>query len=451
MTISADSDKSFIELFLVYRHPRVVTLLFLGFAAGLPYLLVFSTLSLWLAEVDVSRTTIGFFSWIGITYSIKVFWAPVVDSINLPLLTRWLGRRRSWMLLGQMGITFGLILMAITDPKTDLFWIAVFGLLVAFSSATQDITIDAYRIESAPVNLQAAMAATYILGYRLALLMSGAVAIYIADITSWSYSYLVMAGLMSVGIITTLLIKEPQKLETVNKSRDLIIQVVNQKYPNHPALIRRFRAWLKYAVIDPFADFFSRNGVLALAILLFISLFRISDITMGVMTNPFYWDLGFTKQQIALVGKAFGFFMTIFGAMLGGVLVIRYGLLKTLLLGGVLVVLTNLLFAWLAISNPNIYWLALVISADNVSGGIAASAFIAYLSSLTNTAYTATQYALFSSLMTLPAKFLGGFSGVIVDNFGYASFFSYAAALGLPAIALIIYLSRRLETKDLNI
>ena len=440
MTSKSESDKSFLQLVKVYRHPRVLTLLFLGFSAGLPFLLVFSTLSAWLRTEDVSRTTIGFFSWIGITYSIKVFWAPVVDSLNLPVLTRLIGRRRSWMLLAQIGIATGLVMLALTDPKSQLYWIAVFGLVIAFASATQDITIDAYRIESAPNDLQGAMAATYILGYRLALLMAGAGALYIADVSDWSTAYLTMAVLMSIGMITTLLIHEPDTAAILGSQRLQIKQTVDQRYAYLPRYLRKSIAWFIFAVVYPFSDFFKRHGWFAIAILLFISVFRISDITMGVMANPFYIDLGFELKEIALITKFFGFFMTILGAGLGGILVVKFGLTKPLLLGAVMVVLTNLLFAWLAISSPNIYWLAVVISADNISGGIAVSAFIAYLSSLTNTAYTATQYALFSSLMTLPAKFLGGFSGILVDNFGYASFFVYAALLGIPAIGLILYL-----------
>ena len=446
----SQSKLSFFELLSLYRHKRVVTLLFLGFAAGLPFLLVFSTLSAWLRTEDVSRSTIGFFSWIGITYSIKVFWAPIVDSFNLPVLTAWLGRRRSWMVLAQLGIAIGLVLIAMTDPKTQLFWIAIFGLMIAFSSATQDITIDAYRIESAPIELQGAMAASYILGYRLALLVAGAGALYIADLSGWTMAYLSMAALMLVGIVTTLLIHEPDISDQRTEQRNQVIDKINQNYPHLPNLFRNAIAWFIPAVVYPFRDFFNRNGILALVILLFISLFRISDITMGVMANPFYIDLGFDLKQIAFVTKFFGFFMTIFGAALGGLLVAKYGLSRPLLLGAIMVVITNFLFAWLALSNPSIYGLAVVISADNISGGIAVSAFIAYLSSLTNTAYTATQYALFSSLMTLPAKFIGGFSGIIVDQFGYASFFVYAALLGIPAILLILYLSNKNKISTLS-
>jgi len=435
--------RSWRQALLVYTQPRVVGMIFLGFSAGLPFLLVFSTLSAWLRDVGVSRTLIGYFSWIGITYSIKVFWAPVIDRLPLPLLTRRMGKRRSWMLLAQCGIAVGLLGMALTDAQTDLTRIALFGLLVAFSSATQDITIDAYRIEAVATDLQAAMAATYVFGYRLALLAAGAGAFYVAELSSWSAAYIVMATLMLVGIGTTLVIREPSVLfDAETRTLESRVEALMGVAPGKQGLPARIAAWFSDAMVSPFVDFFSRNGRLALIILLLIGLYKVSDITMGVMANPFYLDLGFSKTEIADVTKIFGFFMTIAGAALGGLLVVRYGIMRPLLLGAAMVASTNLLFALLAVSEPDLVLLAAVISADNLSGGIATSVFIAYLSGLTNTAYTATQYALFSSLMTLPAKLLGGFSGVIVDGFGYPSFFIYAAATGLPAILLVIYLMR---------
>jgi PAT family beta-lactamase induction signal transducer AmpG len=427
----------------VYRQPRVLGMIFLGFSAGLPFLLVFSTLSAWLTDAGLSRTLIGYFSWVGITYSIKVFWAPVIDRLPLPFLTRLLGRRRSWMLLAQIGIMLGLSGMALSNLQTDLTQIALFALFVAFSSATQDISIDAYRIEAVEKELQGAMAATYVLGYRLALLVAGAGAFYLAEFSSWPVAYLCMAVLMLVGVVTTLVINEP-RLAVSAASRQLEARVeslIGIKQARR-SLTVRLAAWFSDAVISPFVDFFSRNGRFALTILLLIGLYKVSDITMGVMANPFYLDLGFSKTQIADVTKIYGFFMTIAGAALGGLLVVRYGLMRPLLLGAVMVASTNLLFALLAVSLPDIRLLALVISADNLSGGIATSVFIAYLSSLTNTAYTATQYALFSSLMTLPAKMLGGFSGVIVDGYGYPWFFIYASATGIPAVLLVIYLTK---------
>jgi len=411
-------------------------MIFLGFSAGLPFLLVFSTLSAWLRDEGVERSVIGFFSWVGVTYSIKVFWAPVIDRLPLPLLTRLLGKRRGWMLFAQLGVIAGLVGMGGSDSHSQLQQIALLAVWVAFCSATQDIVIDAYRIESVVAEYQGAMAATYVLGYRIALLMAGAGAFYIADYSSWRVVYFVMAAAMSVGLITTLCLKEPEHGNSggARPSEDAAVKHLN--------VWRRLSARFAGAVLSPFTEFFARNGRVGLLILMLIALYKMSDITMGVMANPFYLDLGFSKKDIADISKVFGFFMTIAGAATGGVLVIRYGIMRSLLLGAVMVAATNLLFAVLAVSKPNLLLLAGVISADNLSGGIATSVFIAYLSSLTSTAYTATQYALFSSIMTLPAQLLGGFSGVVVDSYGYTVFFIYASAVGLPAIVLVILLMR---------
>lgn len=428
---------------MVYTRPRVVAMIFLGFSAGLPFLLVFSTLSAWLRDVGVELTTIGFFSWIGITYSIKVFWAPVVDRLPIPFLNNWLGKRRAWMLLAQLMIATGLLLMSQIDPLSQLKLIAMAALVVAFGSATQDICIDAYRIEALDARFQGAMAAAYVFGYRVALLVAGAGAFYIAESFGWMIAYLSMAVLMLVGIVTTSIISEP---EHISNQQTKILEANLESsigLDRKASVFSRIAAWFVDAVVSPFVDFFKRNGTMALVILLLIGTYKLSDITMGVMANPFYLDLGFSKKEIADVTKIFGFFMTIFGAALGGIFVTRFGLYKPLLTGCVCIILTNLLFVFLAVSEANLVTLAMVISADNLSGGFATSAFIAYLSSLTNRAYTATQYALFSSLMTLPAKFIGGFSGMVVDANGYAWFFLYAGLLGMPALLLIIFLINR--------
>lgn len=417
---------TWIETFRIYTHPRVVAMAFLGFSAGLPFLLVFSTLTAWLTEGEVSRSTIGFFAWIGITYSIKVLWAPIIDSVSLGLLTKRLGQRRSWMLLGQLGIALGLVLMTLTGPGS-LLLLSLSALLVALSSATQDVSIDAYRIEAAIPEHQGAMSASYVFGYRLALLVAGAGALYLAEYFSWTMAYLVMAALMLIGMITVLLISEPQR------ERGAIPLVLSAS---------GMRSWFRGAVIDPFVDFFMRNGKTAIIILTFIGVYKLSDIAMGIMANPFYLDLGYSKTQIAEVAKVFGFFMSVTGSFLCGALVVKWGLMRPLLIGAVAVAITNLFFAALSTQEPKISYLVVVISADNISGGFAATAFIAYLSSLTNKAYTATQYALFSSMMTLPGKFLSGFSGVVVDGFGYFEFFVVAACLGIPSILLVLYLAR---------
>jgi MFS transporter, PAT family, beta-lactamase induction signal transducer AmpG len=432
----------------VYLHGRIAAMLCLGFSAGLPFLLVFSTLSAWLTEAGVSRTAIGLFSWVGITYSIKVLWAPVVDRLELPLLYRLLGRRRSWIVLAQLAIAGGLAGMAYTDPSVDLARMAVFAVVVAFGAATQDVAIDAWRIEAAPPERQAAMAATYVFGYRLALLTAGAGALHIASFTSWTNVYLAMAAGMGVGMAAVLVSREP----TAAVPRDTVflearVQAFMTRNAHLPDWLRNTLGWLIGAVVCPFVDFFTRNGRLALVILAFIGLYRVTDITMGVMANPFYLDLGFTKAQIANVSGIYGVAMTIVGGGLGGVLVPRYGIMRVLLAGAILAAVTNLLFAVLALHGPALWMLVITISADNLAGGIAISAFIAYLSALTNTAYTATQYALFSSFMTLPGKIIGGGAGAVVDAVGYPLFFVYSCLIGLPAMLLVVYLMRRLPAE----
>jgi PAT family beta-lactamase induction signal transducer AmpG len=443
--------KSWIDAVTVYRQPRVLAMLFLGFSAGLPLLLVFGTLSAWLAREGIDKSTIGHVSWVALLYGLKFIWSPLVDRLRLPVIGRVFGQRRSWMLMAQTGVICGLLAMASSNPANHLELLVYAALLVAFSSATQDISIDAWRIEAMPMEDQGAMAATYQIGYRIGMLLAGGGAFTLAHYYSWPLAYTVMAICMSIGIITTLIIPEPGHLvsrETWKQEEKVIHFVENSSHL--PATVRDVYAWIIGAVICPFTEFFSRNGRFALVILLFIGLFRISDITMGVMANPLYVDVGFSDLDIGVVTKTVGPFITIAGALLGGSLVIRFGVLPVLLAGAVLVMLTNLLFVSIAILPPDIMMLALVVGADNLSGGMAGSAFIAYLSGLTNKAYTATQYALFSSLMLLPAKFIGGFSGDVVDANGYVFFFVYTAMLGIPAIMLILYLMKRKQGRHIS-
>lgn len=423
------SQLTWLELIAVYKQPRVVAMMFLGFSGGLPFLLVFSTLTAWLRDEGVSKSAIGFFAWVGITYSIKVVWAPVIDRLRLPFLTSGLGQRRSWMLVGQMGIAAGLLSMSIIGSD-DLYTLSLAALLVAFSSATQDVAIDAYRIEALDEEYQGAMSATYIFGYRVALLAAGAGALYLASFFNWVVAYQVMALLTLVGMLTVLFIAEP-----IRERDELLARAESSHRSSFQNLVA--------SVINPFLDFFRRHRGFALFILLFIAVFRLSDIAMGIMANPFYLDMGYSKTDIANVAKVFGFFMSIAGSAVCGLLVVKWGILRCLLVGAVAVASTNVLFAGLALLPPEIRYLAVVISADNLSGGFAATAFVAYLSSLTNRAYTATQYALFSSLMTLPGKFMSGFSGLVVDGAGYFVFFLVAAALGLPAILMVMWMLRR--------
>ncbi len=434
----------------VYLEPASLRMLALGFSAGLPLLLVLGTLSFRLREAGIDRATIGYLSWVGLAYGFKWCWAPLVDRMPIPLLTRTLGRRRSWLLLAQAVIVAGLVGMALVDPKLTLGPVVWFALMVAFGSATQDIALDAYRIESADVQRQAALAATYQTGYRLAMIWAGAGVLWIAaraevapvtqavasaaavaganyQQAAWQVAYLVMAASMGVGVLTVLLSREP----------------VRRELP--PA--KNATEWLRSALVEPFADFLTRYRWQAALILALIAVYRISDVVMGIMANPFYVDMGYTKDEVAAVTKMFGVIMTLAGAFIGGVLSMRFGVMRILMLGAVLSAASNLLFAWLGSRGHDLTALVWVISADNLSSGIASAAFIAYLSSLTNINYSATQYALFSSMMLLLPKWIAGFSGKYVDVYGYANFFTSTALLGVPVLVLV-WLASRVKLVD---
>ena len=419
----------------VYTQPASLRMLALGFSAGLPLLLVLGTLSFWLREAGIDRTTIGYLSWVGLAYAFKWVWAPLVDRLPLPGLTRRLGRRRSWLLLSQLLIAAGLLGMASQNPQLALTPMVWSALVVAFGSATQDIALDAYRIESASMQEQAALAATYQTGYRLAMIWAGAGVLWVATLAqgaqlgyavrAWQVAYSVMAACMVVGIVTVLLSPEPQPR------------------PLPPS--RSVQEWLHSALVAPFADFIARYRWQAALVLGLIAVYRISDVVMGIMANPFYVDMGFTKDEVAAVTKVYGVIMTLVGAFVGGVLSMRLGVMRILMLGAVLSAGSNLLFAWLAGHGHDVTALIAVVSADNLASGIASAAFIAYLSSLTNVSYSATQYALFSSMMLLLPKFVAGFSGDFVDSFGYAHFFTTTSLLGLPVLGLV-WLASRVKT-----
>ena len=509
MTVNKITEvkKGWGETIQSFLHPRVITMLFLGFSAGVPILLIFSSLGLWLREAGVERSAVTFFSWAALGYSFKFVWAPLVDKLPLPFLTALLGRRRSWMLFSQLAIIVAIFWMAQTDPTGEgsLTIMALAAVLLGFSSATQDVVIDAYRIESAESDLQALMSSTYIAGYRIGMLVAGAGALYLAsyfgsdkgayNYQAWQMSYNIMAAVMLVGIATTLIISEPtikRPDESVYSSGDylrfLLLFVIavlgfiatfyysadsakeiknslTETLSNkHLAgfIVQTTRLALALMVasllaillvklnivnkkmvsatyVAPVKDFFSRYGVtLAWLLLTLIGLYRVSDIVLGVISNVFYQDLGYSKVEIASVVKTFGLFMTIAGGFLGGLLSVRFGVLKILFLGALLSAITNLLFMWLAQVGYNMPMLYLVISADNISAGLASAAFIAFLSSLTNISFTAVQYAIFSSLMTLLPKILGGYSGTMVDAMGYSKFFLSTALMGVPVLILIV-------------
>tara|TARA_B100001248_G_scaffold152086_1_gene114278 strand:+ start:418 stop:1695 length:1278 start_codon:yes stop_codon:yes gene_type:complete len=416
------NKKAWLKIFSHLKNKKLLTMFLLGFSAGLPLLLVFTTLSAWLRDENIVRSTIGFFGWVTIFYGLKFLWAPLIDSIKLPLIHNILGKRRSWLLLTQISIGIFLYLLATISPNSEsLITFAICALFVSFFSASQDIVVDAYRIEIAPVESQGILTAGYQFGYRVAILVSGAGALYIADSYTWEISYKVMSSLMLIGIITTLMSSEPSEHKfKIDKSDNLIVAVF----------------WA------PIRDFFSRykNAIL---ILIFIGVYRLSDLSMAVMANPFYLDIGFTLSQIATVTKVFGIAMTLIGAFFGGIIVLRYGVKQPLFYGSIMIALTTLMFVIQSIFGNNMNLFILTIALDNFTGGFAGTVFIAYLSSLTDPKYTATQYALFSSLMLVPGKFLSGFSGLIVDNFGYSELFLISASLGIPAIIISYYLNSR--------
>ena len=416
------NKEAWINIFSHLKNKKLLTMFLLGFSAGLPLLLVFTTLSAWLRDENIVRSTIGFFGWVTIFYGLKFLWAPLIDSIKLPLIHNVLGKRRSWLLLTQLLICLFLYLLATISPTGDsLVAFAICALFVSFFSASQDIVVDAYRIEIAPIELQGILTAGYQFGYRVAILVSGAGALYIADSYTWEISYKIMSFLMLIGIITTLMSSEPDEHRLkVDNSSNLIAAVF----------------WA------PIRDFFSRykNAIL---ILIFIGVYRLSDLSMAVMANPFYLDIGFTLSEIATVTKVFGIAMTLIGAFIGGIIILRYGVSKPLFYGSIMIASTTLMFVVQSIFGNDMNLFILTIALDNFTGGFAGTVFIAYLSSLTDPKYTATQYALFSSLMLVPGKFLSGFSGLVVDSFGYLELFLISASLGIPAIIISYYLNNK--------
>lgn len=522
---SSGLQHSWLETLKAFLHPRVVTMLFLGFSAGIPILLIFSSLSLWLSEAGVEKSAVTFFSWAALGYSFKFVWAPLVDRLPLPLLTSTLGCRRGWMLFAQFAVIGALLWMAVTNPAAgtnSLTIMALAAVALGFSSATQDIVIDAYRIDSAESDLQALMSSTYIAGYRIGMIVAGAGALYLADFfgstselynyEAWRNTYIAMAAVMLIGVATTLVITEPSTKEPDNHRHNISDQMrfflafvvaviafilvfrfsgelvsaarsqLSDLFNNrHLAslIVSTVRLCIAVAVVwliaslmnkanlvngqmvreaymEPISDFFNRYGMsLAILLLLLVGFYRVSDIVLGAIANIFYQDMGYSKIQIANVSKVFGLLMTICGGFLGGLFAVRFGVMRILLLGAVLSAGTNLLFILLSNSaasgeviegSGNIEMLFIVIGADNLSAGLASAAFIAFLSSLTNVSFTAVQYAIFSSLMTLFPKVFGGYSGTLVESFGYTNFFILTTVLTMPVILLIFLTRARLDT-----
>ena len=505
----ANTDRNWGNTLHLMFDRRVFIMLFFGFSAGIPILLIFSSLSLWLKDAEVSRSTITFFSWAALGYSFKFIWAPLVDNLTLPILTKKLGRRRSWILLSQIAIILSILAMAFSEPSTTLTFTALAAVMLGFSSATQDIVIDAYRIESAQGDMQSMLSSAYIAGYRVGMIVAGAGTLYISGWLSiegqysplaWTTAYACMALAMLIGVATTLSINEPGNYQPshpiFNDNRNVlaflgcfcicvIIFITAFTYLNQPidafkagfgqyitsnSNITNFigatlklmmsiafaalgawllikanavpKAMLVQGYINPITDFFTKYGKAAILVILLIGFYRVSDIVMGVIANLFYSDLGFSKIEIATYSKTYGLIATIAGGFLGGALAIRYGVYKALLTGAILSAATNILFAFMVGLDKSGSILLMTITADNVSGGIATAAFVAYLSSLTSISFTAMQYAIFSSLMTLLPKLLAGYSGAMSLELGYQYFFYVTAAMGLPAVILVIVLSK---------
>lgn len=498
--------KSLSESLKAYLDCRAIIMLFLGFVAGIPILLIFSSLSLWLREAGIDRSVVTMFSWAALGYAFKFIWAPLIDAVPLPVLTKMLGRRRSWILVSQLLIITAICIMAGVNPANEgsLFLMAVGAVLLGFSSATQDIVIDAYRIELAPPSLQAVLSAMYVTGYRIGMIVAGAGALYLADYfgstealysyEAWRNTYWIMAGVMGIGVITTLVIHEPVskqvlvERETSDYTRLVLVFAISvigfvMVFANAGAVLPEvegvFTGFLLEVVrmavslaaaigigyglvkanlvapefarvtwVEPIADFFRRYGKKALLLLALIGLYRISDIVAGVISNVFYQDMQFSKVDIANAVKLVGVVMAIGGGFLGGLLAQKMRIMRAMMVGAVLACVTNLLFILLTYHPGSLPYMYLAVILDNLAAGLASAVFIAFLSALTSIRFTAVQYSIFSSLMTLLPKVIGGYSGSIVDSTSYPFFFLFTFALGIPILALIYYVDKHIIIGD---
>lgn len=432
----------------VYLDRRVLSLLFLGFSSGLPLALTGATLAARLEQAGVSLTEIGLFGLVGVAYTLKFVWSPIVDRMPLPVITRLLGRRRGWMLFAQCTLMIGIAGMAPVDPGAEdglartVFW----ALIVAFASATQDIVIDAYRTEILEDSKLGAGAANLVFGYRIAMLVSGGGALIVAAYGGWDIAYAVMAAAMLVGIVTVLVNPEPATRSTPESER--LEAAAAARFAGAPAMIRPAATWVHGAVISPFAEFMTRPGWVA--ILLFIVLYKYGDALLGFMATPFYLRIGFSLAEIGVISKGWGLAMTLLGAGLGGWMVARFGILRSLLICGVLQAMSNLVFAaqaWVGYSLP---MLTVTIAVENLTGGMGTTAFVAYLSSLCNVAYTATQYALLSSLMAAARTALAAGGGWLADQTGWIVFFLLTTAAALPGLLLLIWMMRRFPPESVR-
>ncbi len=421
------SGRAWLAAWALYLDRRLIVIFLFGFASGLPLALTGATLSIWLSEQGLSLTAIGLFVAFSAPYNLKFLWSPLIDRLPLPGLTRRLGRRRSWLLVIQVCLMAAIVALGVTRPSEAPFWTALCALLVAFFSASQDIVIDAYRIEIVAEHEQGAAAAMTQFGYRIGMLASGAGALFLAEHVTWSWVYAAMAALLVVGVVTTLTSPEPPVAGAAVRG-------------SGPGVLARLRE----AVVEPFAEFLRRQGPgVALLVLAFILLYKLGDAFAGAMANPFYVKIGFSKAEIAAVTKVFGLVATLAGVFLGGVIVGRYGVMKALLVCGVLQMLSNLMFAGQAVAGHDVRVLVFTIGIENLTGGMGSAAFVAYLSVLCNVAYTATQYALFTSLMAIPRTFLSASSGWVADRVDWVTFFVISTVLALPGLLILGWMMRR--------
>lgn len=419
-TINSYIKQLIIGLWTVYGHRPMAVIFFLGFCSGIPLALTASTLGVWLMEAGVRKETIGIFAAVATPYAFKFLWSPLVDGLKLPLFSH-LGRRRGWLMVTQLLVIVALIALGASDPVRFPWYTALMALAVASASASYDIVVDAYRIEILHAEQYGAGAAMAVLGARIGMLVSSAGALYLATYFGWQLTYFIMAALLIVGVAVIVLSAEPS---------------VHMTLPPHT-----LRQWVAEYVITPFADIMQRRGWLV--ILCFVVLFKLADAFMGVMTSPFFIDIGFSKEQIATVVKLYGLVATLAGSLVGGLLVARIGIVHTLWIGGIAQTVTNLFFAFLAGQGAHVSLLVLCVSADNFCGGLGTAAFVACLSRLCNARFTATQYALLSSLASFGRTLFSTPSGVVATQLGWVGFFIFSTALAIPGLILLAWLSRK--------
>ena len=504
--LAVDTKKSWGEAIKAYMDRRAWVMLLLGFSSGLPYLLIFSSLSIWLKEAGFDIKVITMFSWAMLGYSFKFVWSPLVNAVPIPLLTKMLGQRRSWLLIAQLVVAFAIFMLGSFNPTSDvvLDYMAFFAVLLGFSAATQDIVIDAYRIEIAEKSMQAVLSGMFMAGYRIGLIAAGAGALFLAEYlgstkasynyAAWQQTYYIMASLMLIGIVTTLAIKEPTMTrvqherplsdylqlfllflisvialivsfivignilpETTSKLMGFLFESIKflgaVLFTIATALLLLKANLIKRQVavdmwVAPIQDFFIRYGKKAVWLILLIGLYRISDIVAGTTSNLFYVNLGFSKTDIALAVKTFGMAMSIFGGILGGLLAERFKIMNAMLIGAILASTSNLLFVILAGKGHDFFYMYFAVMFDNMASGLASAIFVAFLSVLTNVRFSMVQYALLSSLMTLTPKVLGGYSGAMVENMGYPAFFTFTALIGIPVLFLIYMVNKHVMSQD---